>query len=313
MKFLEAMKYQIKLQQLMLIAPFRVVNNRVESSVTQTVYILIMVSCFLVNIGTATHVISMDGSDKLRLQNGYLWGIIAMFELSFANISYPLLVIHTLIYRRHQIDFLNSITDIDETLHKQFGIDTDSINDKQRWHSYIFIGISTLYFWTLYYLVFFHMLPPTYYTKLGFMLLLVANQIQQGSMGLLTWTIIHRCLLIGMRFDMLQSIRMVEIIKLDDVKRSRKLMATWLTVYRDLCRLIEQVNSGWGFVIAWRYSHDFTLLISQLYLMYWMIDQGGRISSFVFVLYWSGQNVFQLLGMGLSAEMATRKVLINDG
>lgn len=302
------MKYQIGLQQFLLIAPYRVVNNRVESSVTQTWYVIIMVAGFFINLITATRIITIDGSDQLRFENGYLWGIIGVFEFSFANISYPLLIIHTLIYRRHQIDYLNSITDIDEKLHQQFGIDTDAINDSMRWRSYFFIVVSNLYFWILYYLVFFHVFPPAYYTKLGFMLMLVANQIEQASMGLLTWTIIHHCTIIRMRFEMLESIGMAEIIKWEDVKSGRKLMATWLTIYRDLCRLIDQVSSGWGFVIAWRYSHDFTLLISQLYLMYWIVDQGQRGTIFLFVFYWSAQNVFKLTGMGLSADLATKKV-----
>lgn len=310
MKFLESMKYQIKLQQLVIIAPYHVVKNRVESSTFQTCYIIAMVIGFLLNIILATRFIRIEGSDKFQFQNGYLWGIIGIFELTFANISYPLLIIHTLVNRRHQIEFLNTITDIDETLHEQFGVDTDLVNDYQRWRSYFFIVGSSIYFWSLYYIVFFHVLPPSMLSRLGFMMLLTANQLEQSSMGLLTWTLVYYCTIIRLRFGMLETIHMVEIMRSDDVKKRRKLMATWLTVYRDLCRLIEKMNTGWGFVIAWRYSHDFTLLISQLYLMFWIVDQGGRSSIFWFVVYWSSQNVLKLLGMGLSADLATRKVLI---
>lgn len=310
MKFLEAMKYQIRFQQFLLIAPYRVVKNRAESSGVLNLYIVIMVSGFFLNIVIATHLISSENSGNFGFNKGYLWRIIGIFELTFANVSYPLLVIHTLIYRRHQIDFLNKICDIDETLNEQFGVDTNRLNDYQRWRSYIFIVGSSTYYLTLYYLVFFHLLPSAVATQTGYLLLVVANQMEQCSMGLLTWTIIYYCSVIRQRCTMLQSIKMADIIRSEDVKKSRKLMATWLAVFRDLCRLIEGMNNGWGFVIAWRYSHDFTLLISQLYLMYFIVELGGHSTIFLFVLYWSIQNVFKLFGMGLSADMATRKVYI---
>lgn len=312
MKFLEAMKYQIVLQQFLLIAPFRVANNRVKSSVTHNVYIIFMTSCFLINIAIAAYIIrsGFDGSDKLRFGNGYLWGIIGIFELTFSNISFPILVIHTLINRCHQINFLNKICEIDETLNEKFGVDTNRLNDYQRWRSYFFIVWSNLYYWTLYYLTFVYVIPPDLYSKWGLMMILVANQMEQSSMGLLTWTIIYYCTIIRIRFVMLESINMVEILRSENVKRKRQLMATWLTVYQDLCRLIEKMNTGWGLVIATRYSHDFTLLISQMYLMYWIVEQGRQTYVFIFVLYWSIQNVLKLLGMGLSADMATREVLI---
>lgn len=311
MKFLAAMKYQIHLQQFLLIAPFHVVNGRVEPSTLLTFYLLGSVVSYVANILIAISLVRTDGSLRLlHFENGYLWAIIVAFELIFATVSYPILIVHTLLNRRHHINFLNTISDIDERLADEFGVDTDSVNSGKRCRSYFFIVTSTLYFWSLWYLVFFHVLPPAYVTKKGLMLLLLANQAEQGSMGLLTLTIINHCTFIRMRFRMLQSIDMAAVLGLADVQRRRRLTGSWLTMFRDLCGLIEKMNRGWGFVIAWRYSHDFTLLISQLYLMYWIFDRSGALMKMAFIAYWAMQNVVKLVGLGLSATLATRKVNI---
>lgn len=295
------------MQQMMLVSPYRVVNHRAVSSFAHNVYVILMIVFFLMNIVLAMYFVINEGSEKLGFENGFLWGIIGIFELAFSNVSYPILVFHTLIYRQHQIDFLNKISDIDDTL-EQFGINMEKRNYHHRWRSYFFIILGTVYFWILYYLIYVQLLPSAYYSKIGVLLLLMANQSEQGAMGMLTWAIIYYCSVIRYRFVLLQSINLAEILRSDDVKRSRKSIAKWLTVFRDLCQLIEDINTGWGFAILLRYSHDITLLISQLYLMYWIVEQGGHMSVLLFVVYWSSQNALKILGMGLSADMATRKV-----
>lgn len=305
-----AIKYLIWVQQLILLAPYRIKNGRAVSSRFLSLYSYFAIAFYLVVLIAAVDFMRRGDFVKLQFSNGYLWGIIGVFELTFTNLSYPFLVFLLLLFRNRTIKFINSLVDIDDALQREFNADITALNIEQRKRTYVFIVSTLLYFYSLWFLVFFFVLPWSYITNKAILFLIVANQLEQYAMSLLTWNIMLYCILIMRRFEMLMGVDLKGILALSDEQCRRRLMAIWLTTFRDLCRAIEQINDNLGLVIAWRYSHDFTLLISQLYLVYWIVDSGGSFTLILTVFYWLMQNVIKLFGIGYSAHMATRKVFL---
>lgn len=312
--FFDSQRVQLFLQSFFGTSPFVRRGNRMVSSGWMTIQssLILITYVVLVTICLSELMSELSG---WSINGGYLWVIIVAFELMFTNAAFPLLIIHSLIFKKRQIDFYNRMFDIDEKLQQHFKMDLRPL------HRSIHIrNIGTA------------LLCATYFGGITFIMLLtyfkfdlnsksiaiysLVYQYEQAATGMLSSAIINTTLILRSRFRLLQ-IAQPQLLNGNDVTATtRKLrFSVWLSTFKELCGLVDAVSENVGIILIVRVAHDFTLLTSQCYLIFWIYIDNTGTDKFVLVclvLYWMLQNVVKIGVTALVNQVTINEVYIAD-
>lgn len=294
--FFDSQRVQIFLQTVFGMTPFVRRGNRMVASgwmITHSCLILITY-VILVSICLSELISEISG---WSLSGGYLWGIIVAFELMFTNAAFPLLIIHSLIFKKRQMDLYNKVLDIDERLQKHFKMNLKPLHRAIHARN---IGTALLCF-TYFGAV--SVIMATSYLKFNLnsrsiAIYLMVYQFEQVATGILSSANINITLVLRSRFRLLQLAQPL-LLKGDNVSiTTRKLrFSIWLFTFKELCSLVDAISENVGLILIVRVAHDFTLLTSQCYLIFWVYFYNRGTDKVIYlclVLFWMLQNVVKI-------------------
>lgn len=315
MYLLEALNFQLFLQRMFCISPLTRRGTQVISSSRTTVYTYGVLLIYVFVVATSVWMMRADGVFKRQFCNGYLWAIIGYFEFIFVNALYVVGVIYAVIQKNHQIQLINRICQIDNTLqlhYKHLNLDYDALRRRQALVIFLFF---------LYYIVVMaHILLGLIRTNLnsiGVLLFALTYQVEQLSMGLVTVAFVNFMMLIKKRFNLLKSVSTIVFDKDDKFGRNsdatKLRLGQMLGLFKELCELINVLNRSVGVVLIFRTAHDFTLATSQCYLMYWILSDNFGSTKYYLIatlFIWMVQNFIKVGATSFIAHSTIKEVPI---
>lgn len=314
---LEAYRLQLLSQTLFGLSPFylnktsdHVVRNRFAEIYTISIGVIFMITV------VATFFISLSKFSTLIMDDSYLWGVIIYFELAFTNGIVPFVLMHSLCTKKNNMNFINRIHELDLVITEQFGRDLTDMHQNQWKKSIIFMATSVTYYSLVAVMVTYGLYAQNL-TETGILWYSFAYQTEQGSTGILFTAITIALSLLRMRFKLLRQIWTQTIILPNtfgsDTVAIKTCMSMWMWLFKELCSLLDLLSENWGLVMIVRLLHDFTLLVSQLYVIYWIMmdNQGSDRWMYVgMIVFWMVQNVVKIAGVAICAELVVLQVNI---
>lgn len=307
--FFDSQRVQLFLQTLFGMSPFVRRGNQMVVSGLMNIYSILILITYIVLVSICLSELMSEVSGW-SLTGGYLWGIIVAFELMFTNAAFPLLIMHSLIFKKRQMEFLNKIFEIDERLQLHFkmhlkplhrAIHNRNIGTACLCFAY-FGGVSVIM--TMMYFKF-------DINSKSIAIYSMVYQFEQAATGMLSSSIINITLVLRSRFRLLQMAHPLLLNGNEVSTTKRKLrFSVWLFTFKELCNLVDSISENVGIILIVRVAHDFTLLTSQCYLIFWIyIDNSGsdKVVLVILVLYWMLQNVLKI---GVTALV--NQVTINE-
>lgn len=192
-----------------------------------------------------------------------------------------------------------------------------------RRRSWTFLSIGFTYYWAITAIFAFGMYKQNLF-EFGIIWYSMAYQAEQQSTGLLFSAMITSLHLVKMRFGELQRLWSQSILfKLSmqqDGGQITELFTTeniaikcdisvWMCIFKELCSLIDLLSETWGVVLIVRMMHDFTLLVSQMYVIYWILTSAQYNLAFVMIVtFWMLQNVIKIFGIPNAARVMITQV-----
>lgn len=322
MQILDAIRHVSFLQTAFCVAPYLPFGHRMASSRLASVWSLFgALALVVVAVYTLIRVHNVSVQRWLTVRDiSYLWAIIAAFECSFTYCAYPALVVHTFVHRQFYIDFVNGIADMDVRLERQLAISCASMNRQLRRQLLSMMCLMWPYFNVLWVFMALLMIGNRLSLGWGMALMVWTNQVEQFAMGLLTGALIVRMVVLRSRFRALRSRRLLAAVrrsaKASD-RRDRETVAAWLTEFKRLVQMIDEMSAHMGAVMAMRFMHDFTLLLSQMYLVFWTLTNRTTMADRIgtnewltvgFVGVWSVQNVIKIVATTYAAHVTVQEV-----
>lgn len=308
--FFDSMRVQLFLQAAFGISPFIRRGNRVVSSRWINAHSIVILIIFVFVVWTSIIEILKEVSGWTE-SGSYLWMIIIFFELIFTNTAFPLLIVHSLLWKKQQMDFFNRVFALDESMQQHFRINI------QPTHRALFIrtiGMFLICF--LYYgiITFFAIVGPlTSSTENKFVTYSLAYQLEQIATGFLSSAVINAALILKSRFQLLQMVQLILLSSDGDIASRKLRLSVWLFNFKELCSLVDLFSQKFGAILIVRFAHDFTLLTSQCYLIFWIIfsvassnaNKWGYVS---LVCFWMLQNIVKIGATAIVAQMTINEV-----
>lgn len=308
----EAIRLQLWIQTIIGVSPFyinqkcdRIVRSRLAESYTILVGVAFVVIVLLVSY------ISLSKFFTVIMEKSYLYGVIICFEFGFTNLTVPFIIVHSLVTKERHIDFFNRIHQLDTTFSNSFHIEMTDTYRSQRNRSIRFVAISITYYSIIAVLITLGLYFQDL-TEFGIHLYSVSYQLEQSGTGILFSAMASVLYLLRLRFQLLhqiwrQQIQMAaitqhksKIITTDALTKKRA--AEWMFAFKELCLLLDLMSSTWGMVLIVRLMHDFTLLVSQMYMIYWILNDNADsegLTYAVMIVFWMLQNVLKIVGIAI--------------
>lgn len=306
--YLDAIRVPLYVQRIIGLSPFERRGDRLATSAAITCYAGLYLAAFLATIIAST---VLTYTDELAwhetLRHGYLWVIISTFEVMFTLTTYPVLLVFALLTRAVQMDIMMRLDAVDRQLGRVFGVDLTRF-----YVGFVRRQNAELYAWLLYFGVTYAILNAvlrTYgFDSVGFMLFAFTYQMEQCSTGLLSWTITNTMKVLWSKFVTLRRVQR-QLMRADaagefagaaGTLQLKRQMAVLMRTFKDLCDVIDRMSESLGALFVLRYAHDFTLVTSQCYLVYWVLTEnaasmgGCTWALLASVLLWMWQNVARI-------------------
>lgn len=320
----DSIRLQLNLQSLIGISPFSRRGNKLVRNRWLQLYNIFLVFGYGAIVHFSFHIVIHRIFNQISTI-GYLWVVIITFELVFTNTAYPLIVLHAFFSKHRQMDLINRIHEVDETLSRQFRIDMKPAHRFMQFRASLFLLLSLLYYSTIQ-IGMIYGLNKYLFLNWSVFVYITFYQIEQGTTGVLCSAMLNACYLIRSRYEMLQHVWPVimtkELIKNvhSNNNRNRKnsvmfkvKLSKWCDMFRELCSLLDVLSETMGSILIVRLMHDFVVLLFQLYIILWMCMENSRSQYFniVYVVAaWMVQNVVKIVTISVSAHL-TRMEVIN--
>lgn len=337
--YLDVIRLPLLIQRVLCLSPFRRCRHdpqRLVTSVDITLYSCVYTAAYVLTVVVAVLMIRSDTIDwrSAPFRQGYLWLIIGGFELSFTFVTHPLQLLFAQLTRDTQIRLLMHIVSLDERIRRTFDWSFDAFYASRIRRQTVEIGVWFCYFAALHGCLS-AMMHAYGFSSAGFQLFALMYQLEQATTGLLSWTITNTLMVLCTKFETLRlvhgqmTMRSVlvsgmatmttngggcdggQLGRRDDAQRMKRQLASLMKMFKELCDLIDALNDNMGAQMVLRYAHDFTMLVSQCYLIYCVVlENGWHMDASMWALVastmlWMVQNVLRI---GLTAMWAAKTV-----
>lgn len=314
--YLDAIRVPLLVQRVICLSPFRRRGDRLVSSAAITCYSVLYLAAFLATITVSSVLIYADEfAWHATIRHGYLWVIISTFEVIFTMTTYPVLLVYALLARNLQMETMMFVDALDGKLRRVFGVDLNRF-----YVGFVRRQNAELFAWLLYFAVMYAILTAVMQTNgfssVGFALFAFTYQMEQCSTGLLSWSITNSMKVLWSKFGTLRRVQR-QLMRAADAGQFagaggavqlKRQLAVLMRTFKDLCDVIDKMSERMGALFVLRYAHDFTLVTSQCYLVYWLLAENGTAmggSTWALlgsVVLWMWQNVARI---GLTALWAS--------
>lgn len=307
--FWSSLRLALRLQQILGLSPFVICKNKLKSIwYISTFNIIRLIIVILATIWAFERMIR-DGILKLTFSQGYLWGSLIIFEISFTVIGHIALICICEIKKNSKMEIFQMLYDIDEKLNNHF--------KKLSYRKHLWFNLASTIFIVSYYGLIRNKIiqkvketPLFTVPNLIFINLYVYEQITASVESLAYNQFTH---LIRERFIYISEIKL-ELSKqryaLSDELLIDK-VAILLTIYKKLAHIVKYMNKNMGLLLAIRFTHDFTLTTSQLYIIFWAAidhEYNNQFYIILAILYWMVQNTSKIIISCVSCYRAVLSV-----
>lgn len=310
----DAYQIQIKLQTASGIYIFSRSGDRVTLSRLSEIYSLTLCAAFISTVILSFYT-SLFTFLAHIIGDSYLWAAIIGFEITFTNIAFPIMLLHSFVYKQKHIDLLNRIADIDTILIDKFQFDLTHVHHRLRRRSWIFLSLGIIYYILISLIVAYGMAAQKL-REFGIYCYVLAYQFEQQSTGLLYSAMASSMFLVRARFSLMLKLwpKMIskESLGKGGTTKVKVDMSRWMGLFKELCLLMDLLSETWGLLLIVRFVHDFALLVSQLYVIYWILMDNTRNNNSVVyvsvVTFWMLQNILKIVGISVSATLTSEEV-----
>lgn len=317
---IKAYRIQILLQTIIGIYTFSLRGNRLRRNLWAEIYTVILGLGFIFTV-LMTFSTSLYTFLARIIGDSYLWMAIIGFELTFTNLAFPFMLCHSFINKNKHMDFLNRLADMDDLLVDKFKIEMTQVHYRLRRRSWTFLSLGLSYY-MLISLIVAYGLHAQHLKEFWIYWYTLAYQAEQQSTGLLYSAMASSLYLLRTRFAILQKLWPPLMLATHDGQNEKRKklrtkldMSLWMVLFKELCSLLDLLSETWGILLLVRFMHDFTLLVTQMYVIYWIVLESQKKSYYwlayvLVVTFWMMQNVLKILGISMSANFITMQVML---
>lgn len=302
------MKFPLLVQRIFCISPFIRDGKNLVSSQLLTAYTILVIIGYIVTIALSILQIQSRGFDWLDLSNGYLWIIIVCFELFFTVISFPILLFLCLVSKNKQMQLMTAISKIDDALIDEFDVNFHPVYLKFVISQRMQLFVCSTYFAYIYYTLR-KALASHDLNTLGFHTFAVAYILEQYVSGLMFWSLSNIALILRSKFTLLKQIQeQMYHHPEENATMAKRKLSCLIVIFKDICQIIDMISQNVGSIFVLRMAHDFTLLTSQCYIIFYILSKNRTENGIIVVMHmfvWMLQNVLRI---GLTSVMMSYTV-----
>lgn len=308
LNFMDTIQFALTVQRIFCISPFVKDGKTLVASQLLTGYSIVAIVSYVIAIVFSILCIKSQGFDWLDLSQGYLWIIIVCFEIVFTIVSFPILLLVCLVSKHRQIQLLSDIARMDEVLIAEFGVTFNPVYLRFVVSQRVEIFLCSTYF--VYIFLLLHgALQNHNLTSLPFYVFVVAYILEQYVSALLFWAISNTALMLRSKYVVLTQIqdKMFRNPHVDITVTKRKL-STLMASFKDICFLVDLISQNIGAFFVIRMAHDFTLLTSQCYLIFYILTKNTSSRAITVVLHLVVYMMQNVMRIGVTTVTMSRTV-----
>ena len=223
------------------------------------------------------------------------------------------------IKRRYQIKFIEKIQKIDDTL-------VDDFKTKINYSAYKTTSLVILAALLFYYnlivstVVYVFLLNIKSFSDVTFFIIYI---LQSATSGIFTYGFVGYVILINIRLRMINE-KLQDIVRippeiLEKQYKSKDAlcmeMMRFTKLYKSLCSCVDDLNEIYGSSMVLHFAHDFTLLTSQIFAMFyvWFFDNSdSSIYKILAILVWLLPNILKMSFICLVCHVTRNEVRARD-
>lgn len=197
-------------------------------------------------------------------------------EFTFTIISSIYFLFVGLLKRHDQIKFVNKMQKIDDIMKFDFKINIDYA--RYKWVSLGILIIVLLYYNVCVGGVMFFILLKDYFQKIESLMTFIVYIVQSSSSGIFTYGYVGYVILINRRVSRINK-KLSDIVRfppevLEGRYKSKEALCTemmqFTKIYKNFCSCVEDLNEIFGFSMVLHFAHDFTLLTTQIFAIFYI-------------------------------------------
>lgn len=304
-----SLKVTLVLQRIYCLSPFYFDGKRLRSPWPVQLYTYGYLILYLTILAISVFYLRTLAYLKQFLPAGFLWTVLSGFEFAFTNASFVLVLIILEISKPDQMDFLHRVAAVDDRLQRHFDA-TVNFNRLKQYNGYAWLGQSFYYQGLA-------ILLAIYVGSSGHSLVLpfvFAYQLEQATAFGLAILIVNYMLLLRARFrlvDRLHDDLWREYLTVTGRRQQDALLRRIIVlfqIFKELWDLVLLLDKAFGLAMLVRFAHDFTLLNTQLYLIFWIGRDTDTLDDLWYIavaLVWMLPNVIKI---GCTTVMVDRTI-----
>lgn len=314
--YLDCVAVALRWQQLACVSPYRRLHDTLATSKALTMYSCTFIGFYVLFVAVVILDVKANvGQVALQkiLSYGYLAIVITVAEVTYTLFTYPWFLVFTQFTRQLQMSTLKRIVDLDALLIGEFQLDLQPYYRRLIQKQRVELAAGLVYFSIMFGFLLW-LLEWFGFRTLGFRLFAVLYIVEQSSTGLVSWSFTIATHVLFSKFVHLGRVREI-LLEEKDAFTLKKRLALLMGSFRDMCDLIENINSDMGILVVTRVVHDFTLVLSQSYMLFWLVRTtpmwqfyGGYGVVLVAGVLWMLQNMTRLLNSTSEAARAVEEV-----
>lgn len=299
--FWSAIRVALIVQRFFGISPFHLDStSKLITSKRTVAYSAVLLIIYMFCVSFATYTIwSSDVIVNVLFTHGYVFIVVSFIDLMFTKLSYIFIVVFSEANKHYQIQFYEKIKEIDSFMCTEFkrNINYELIG----WHNTIGLFIGLGYFQALVLYVSLKLHLQNYLPTFGMVMFCIVFQYDQMAMFMNAWAFGNCVSMIKLRYqELLMALRQQHSVQ------------NGITAYKQLFIAVQLLNKN-NCPIVVRYIHDFTIMTTQLYMLFWLMlghSNTIRLSVFVALITFIMHNILKIGVTTWLAHLAMQQVLL---
>lgn len=308
-----SLRRSLLIQRVYCLSPFHLKDNRkLQSTWTMLAYTGAYLTIYIAIIAISIYHLNIFTYLKQFLPVGFMWIALGGFEFFSTNATFVLVVIVLSAKRSVQMDYLQRLVSVDGRLLRHFEAQTDCRRVESR-SNFAWITMSIYYQGLA--VVATIVVCRTQLSQL--VPIIFAYQLEQATASGLAYMLVNYMLILRARFILVRHIfeEASQEYVVTRIRRQKdavlRRLAVVYQVFKELCDLVSLFDSAFGLVALIRLAHDFTLLNTQMYLVFWLARDAETASDLWYIgiaLVWMLPNVIKIGGTTAAVESTLDEV-----
>lgn len=258
-------------------------------------------------------------SDYLSDSKGFqLFSLIGYLEFTLTVINGMFFFFTAIFKRRKQIKFIEKIQKIDNTIVTKFGLYPDY--SKYRNISLgILVAVIVYYNFIVAVAMYKYLLDIQSPSALATFAVYI---MQSASSGIFTYGFVGYVILIGARLIRINA-KLANIVRippeiLEKQYKNKDVlcmeMMRFTKMYKNLCSCVEDLNQIYGSSMVLHFAHDFTLLTTQIFAMFYIgffEDPTEKLSKILALMVWLLPNIIKMSFICFTCHMTRNEVRLS--